>query len=120
MKPFKIIAIGVVCSVAVVIGVLVIFNTLDKLLDDQQERNYNRFVQNVDGLTNTFRQPVVDCAQKAVELEDYDCIVAGDEEYRIHFGSLIKLFGYEPYIQELYQYWQADLQYWYESKKIQL
>ena len=41
-------------------------------------------------------------------------------KYRTQFGSLIKLFGYESHIQEIYQYWQADLEFWYEAKKIQL
>ena len=40
-----------------------------------------------------------------------------DKEYRIQIGSLIKLFEYESHMQELYQYWQADLQFWYDTKK---
>lgn len=117
---FKIIALGGICFV-VVFGVAVLVATyLGGVIEDQNERNYDRFVQNVNGLTNTFRAPVEECAIKAVIEQDEECMILVDEEYRMQFGSLIKLFGYEEYIQELYQYWQADLQYWYDVKKIEL
>jgi hypothetical protein len=117
---FKIIALGGFCFV-VVFGVAVLVATyLGDVIGDQSERNYDRFVQNVEGLTNTFRPSVEECAIKAVKEQDEECMILVDEEYRIQFGSLIKLFGYEEHIQELYQYWQADLQYWYDVKKIEL
>ncbi len=75
-------------------------------------------MQNVDGLTNTFRGSVEECAIIDLENQNKECLTQVDQEYRIQFGSLIKLFGYESYLQELYQYWQADLQYWYDAKKI--
>ena len=120
MNSFKIGIVGGLCSLGVFIAVLIVINSFDVIIGGQDERNYNRFVQNVDGLTNTFRQQTEDCAQKAVEIRNHDCIKEVDEEYRIQFGSLIKLFGYESHIQELYQYWQADLEFWYETKKTQL
>lgn len=93
---------------------------LGDVLGKQGERNYQRFVQNVDGLTETFHQPVEDCATKELENNDIECIKKLEDEYRVQFGSLIKLFGYESHIQELYQYWQADLRFWYEVKKIEI
>ena len=120
MKSFDIGIVGGLCSLGVFIAVLIVINSFDVVIGGQDERNYNRFVQNVDGLTNTFRQQVEECAQKAVEIRNNDCIKSVDEEYRTQFGSLIKLFGYESHIQEIYQYWQADLEFWYEAKKIQL
>lgn len=120
MKSFKIISLGAVCFVVVFVIAILVVSSLGGVIGDQQERNHNRFVQNVDGLTNTFREPIENCAIMAVEQNDNDCIMAVDEEYRVQFGSLIKLFGYESHIQELYIYWQADLQYWYDSKKAKL
>ncbi len=103
--------------VVFVIAILVV-NSLEGVIGNQQERNYARFVQNVDGLTNTFRGSVEECAIIDLENQNKECLTQVDQEYRIQFGSLIKLFGYESYLQELYQYWQADLQYWYDAKKI--
>lgn len=93
-------------------------NLLGELIDSQRERNYNRFVQNADGLTNTFREQIEECSFKE-DPNDNECFMKADKEYRIQFGSLIKLFGYESHMQELYQYWQADLQFWYDAKKIE-
>ena len=93
---------------------------LGDLLGQQGERNYQRFVQNVDGLTETFHQQVEDCATKEVESNNKECIKKLEEGYRVQFSSLIKLFGYESHIQELYRYWQADLRFWYETKKIEI
>ena len=91
---------------------------LGELIDSQKERNYDRFVQNADGLTNTFRGQVEECFEIAVAQNNNECFTRVDKEYRIQFGSLIKLFGYESHMQELYEYWQADLQFWYDAKKI--
>ena len=112
--------VGAICAVVVFAGVLILINSFDLIVEGQDQRNYNRFVQNVDGLTITFRQQVEECAQKKITLKDDECLKEVEEEYRVQFGSLIKLFGYQSSIQELYQYWQADLQYWYDAKKIQL
>jgi hypothetical protein len=116
MKPTKIIVL-VVC-IAVALGIAMIVTvSLGEVLENQQERNYNRFVTNVDGLTNTFRQPVEECVQQT-EFTENDCIKKTVKEYQIQFGTLIKLFGYEQHIEELYKYWEADLRYWYEMKKL--
>ena len=120
MISFKIISLGAICFVIVFAIAILVASSLSGVIGDQQERNYSRFVQNVDGLTNTFRVPVEECAVKEFEQNDHNCIVVVDEEYRVQFGSLIKLFGYESHIQELYLYWQADLQFWYDSKKAEL
>lgn len=117
---YKIIAIGGFCFVVVFALAIVVATYLGEVIGDQRERNYHRFIQNADGLTNTFRVPVEDCAIKKVKQQDEDCIKNVDEEYRIQFGSLIKIFGYEAHIQELYLYWKVDLQYWYDVKKIEL
>lgn len=74
----------------------------------------------MNGLTETFHQQVEECAIREVEKQDKDCVNKLEEEYRNQFGSLIKLFGYESHVQELYQYWQADLKFWYEAKKIKI
>lgn len=107
---------GVICFVVVLVFT-VVANPLGELIDTQKERNYKRFVQNADGLTNTFRGQVEECS-KIVTKNDNECFTSVDKEYRSQFGSLIKLFGYESHMQELYQYWQADLQFWYDAKKI--
>jgi len=117
---YKIIVIGGFCFVVVFALAIAVATYLGEIIGDQRERNYYRFVQNADGLTNTFREPVEDCAIKKVKQQDEGCIKKIDEEYRIQFGSLIKLFGYEAHIKELYPYWKIDLQYWYEAKKIEL
>ena len=105
--------------VAFAIAILV-ENSLEGIIENQRERNYARFVKNVDGLTNTFRGPVEECAIISVEKDDDECLNRVFEEYRNQFGSLIKLFGYESHMLELYQYWQFDLEYWYNAKKIQM
>lgn len=117
---FKIIALGSFCFVVIFAIAVIVGNSVGVFIDDQSQRNYNRFVQNVDALTNTFRAPIEECAVKAIEQQDEECIKKIDEEYRIQFGSLIKLFGYDEYVQELYPYWKVDLQFWYDSKKIEL
>jgi len=38
----------------------------------------------------------------------------------INFFSIVKVFGYESYFEELYEYWKADLRYWHDLKKIQI
>ena len=120
MKHAKIIGLGAVCFVIVLGIAMLVASSLGDILENQQERNYNRFVSNVDGLTNTFRHQVEECAQKQVESNDDDCIKSVIAEYQVQFGTLIKLFGYEVYLEKLYRYWQADLQYWYDLKKIEL
>lgn len=117
LKKYKKISLGVICFVVVVLVLLVVANPLGELIDSQKKRNYDRFVQNADGLTNTFREQVEGCS-KIETKNDNECFTSVDKEYRIQFGSLIKLFGYESHMQELYQYWQADLQFWYDAKKI--
>lgn len=104
MKSFKIISLGAICFVIVFVIAILVASSLSGVIGDQQERNYSRFVQNVDGLTNTFRGPTEECAVKEFEQKDHNCIVAVDEEYRAQFSSLIKLFGYNSHIQELYLY----------------
>ena len=118
LKKYKIISLGVICFVVVVLMFILVANSLGELIDSQKERNYSRFVQNADGLTNTFRRQVEECSEMAIVQNDNECFTRVDNEYRIQFGSLIKLFGYESHIQELYEYWQADLQFWYDAKKI--
>ncbi|MDH3676939.1 MAG: hypothetical protein OEQ12_01400, partial [Nitrosopumilus sp.] len=86
MKSFKIIALGSVCFIVVFIVAVLLAISLGDIIGDQNERNYSRFVQNVDALTNTFREPVEECAKKTIEGQDNDCIIAVDEEYRIQFG----------------------------------
>jgi len=120
VKPTKFALIISACIVIVFLITFVISHFLGDVLGKQGERNYQRFVQNVDGLTETFHQPVEDCATKELENNDIECIKKLEDEYRVQFGSLIKLFGYESHIQELYQYWQADLRFWYEVKKIEI
>ena len=120
MKSSKIIGLGVVCFVIVFAIAVIVVYSLSDVIESQQERNYNRFVSNVDGLTNTFRPLVEECAQKEIELQDRECIKVVTSEYQIQFGTLIKLFGYESHIKELYKFWYADLQFWYDSKKAQL
>jgi len=51
----------------------------------QSERNYSRFVQNMDGLTNTFRMSIEDCAIKEMEQQDVECIKMVEDEYRNQF-----------------------------------
>lgn len=120
MKSLKFIGLGVLCFVVVFAIVIIVTSSLSDIIENQQERNYNRFVSNVEGLTNTFRQPVEDCAQKEIDLQDKKCIEMVTSEYQIQFGTLIKLFGYESHIEDLYKFWHADLQFWHDSKKIQL
>ena len=105
MKPIKFALIISACIVIVFSTTFIISHFLGDLLGQQRERNYQRFVQNVDGLTETFHQPVEDCATKDLENKDKECIKKLEDEYKVQFSSLIKLFGYESHIQELYQYW---------------
>lgn len=118
MKYKKIIGLGAICFVIVFAIAILITISLEDIIGDQQERNYKRFVTNVDGLTNTFRQPVEECVAN-MEFENNVCIKETIAEYQIQFSTLIKLFGYENYIDELYQYWEADLRYWHEVKKLE-
>ena len=119
MKTSKIIGIGAVCFIAVFAIAIILTNSLSGLIENQQERNYQRFVTNVDGLTNTFRQPIEQCAQEETSLQE-KCISTVLAEFQIQFGTLIKLFGYEPHIEELYYLWKADLDFWFDSKNVEL
>ena len=119
MKTSKIIGIGTVCFVAAFAIAVIVTNSLGEVIENQQERNYQRFVSNMDGLTNTFREPIEGCVQKEMQFQDNVCVKGVIEEYQIQFGTLIKLFGYESNIEELYKYWLADLEFWYDSKKIE-
>lgn len=120
MKTSKIIGIGAACFVVVITIAIITTNSLGGLIENQQERNYQRFVTNVDGLTNTFRQPVEDCAQKIDKIQQKQCMEGVIEEYQMQFGTLIKLFGYESDIEELYYLWKADLDFWFDSKNVEL
>ena len=120
MKTTKIIGIGAACFVAVFAIAIIVTNPLGVVIENQQERNYQRFVTNLDGLTNTFRQPVEDCAQKIDKIQQKQCLEGVIEEFQIQFGTLIKLFGYEPHIEELYYLWKADLDFWFDSKNVEL
>ena len=119
MKTRKIIGIGAACFVVLTIAII-ITNSLGGVIENQQERNYQRFVTNVDGLTNTFRQPVEVCAQEIDKIQQKQCLEGVIEEFQIQFGTLIKLFGYEPHIEELYYLWKADLDFWFDSKNVEL
>ena len=120
MKFTKGVLIGIICLVTVILVVTFVTSFFEGAIVSQSERNYSRFVQNVDGLTNTFRISVEDCAIKEIEIQDRECIKMVEDDYRNQFFSLVKLFGYELYFEELYGYWQADLRYWYDLKKIQI
>ena len=119
MKSINFRIIGVIVAVAVFVGVLILVNSFDLIIEGQYERNYNRFVQNADGLTKTFRSQVEECVDEQIDLKE-NCMKKINEEFAVQFGSIVKLFGYDEFIQELYQLWQADLQYWHDSKKVQL
>ncbi|NIM25265.1 MAG: hypothetical protein GTN35_02015 [Nitrososphaeria archaeon] len=119
MKTSKIIGIGAACFVVVITIAIITTNSLGGLIENQQERNYQRFVSNVDGLTNTFRQSVEACAELD-QIQQKQCMEEVIEEFQIQFGTLIKLFGYEPHIEELYYLWKADLDFWFDSTKVQL
>ena len=120
MKKSKIIAVGCLGFVVVFVIVVILTNPLEGVIVNQEERNYERFVTNADGVTNTFRQPVEDCAQKNDQRQEEKCMDDVIGEYQIQFGSLIKLFGYESSTEQLYQYWKADLDFWFDSKKAEL
>ena len=119
MKKSKIIAIGVACIVIVFGVAILVTSLLEDVLAGQQERNYNRFVSNVEGLTNTYRQPIEQCAQAEPSLQDR-CVSGVISEFQIQFGTLIKLFGYESHIEDLYRYWKADLDFWYKLKQLEI
>ena len=89
MKTSKIIGIGAICFVVFAITIIAT-NSLGGMIESQQERNYQRFVTNVDGLTKTFRQPIEQCAQEEPSLQD-QCKSSVMEEFQILVSIIVQI-----------------------------